>query len=351
MITNLKKTIWAIALLFSVGSVMVLSSCGDDDNPEPEQPIVVVPPGNFTYPATTVAVAAEGTVDPSTVDGSTLAFAITGVTDNDDNDASAAATFLSIDAATGVISVAKESTTGMYNVEVTATNSEGTGTGTAAVTIGINPDFDPTGMGYTWQYYMNQDDPWTMTGLNGIPELPIEEIEIPTGWPDGWPALDPNVWNEQTLLPYMILGGVADLLFQLPSDLACAALDPEEKGNTLYFEANEDFTLTTICELNDAAGSSVVIGDYAISWANDQFSWIVNLNSQIPITYVIDDPIAEQFIDPLEAGDGGAPPRIYNAIRGTVEEFLTPTDVSTETAILTSLTVKKVEVIIEVTEL
>jgi len=347
MITKLKTTIWAIALLFSVGSVLVLSSCGSDDEPDPTPPIEVIAPGDFTYPATTVAVGAEGSVDPSAVEGSTPAFAITSVTDADDV-ASAVASF-SVDAATGKISIAAESTTGLYKVTVTATNSKGTGTGTAEITIGVNPDFDPTGKGYLWQYWINQDDPWTLSGLDGeIAELPIAEIEIPTGWPPDWPAGNAD-WNEEYLFPYLALGGVQDLIFQVPSDLACGALDPEEGGDTLYFVVETDLSLTTICTLNDAAGSSVLIGTSTISYSDDKFHWAVSLNSQIPITYIITDITStDQFVDPLEPGEGGAPPRIYPALTGTVEQFTTPTNVFDETGILTSLTQKKVDIVLEV---
>lgn len=339
MITKMKTTIWAIALLFSVGSVLVLSSCGEDDPAPPPDPVVA--PG-VSYAATTVAVASTGSI-VAAVTGDAASYEIT-----DDGGAD----FVTVDAATGELSVAAESTTGAYSVVVKATNSAGNSDGTAEITIGINGDFDPTGVGYTWQYYINQDDPWTMSGLDGIPELPIKEIEIPTGWPAGWPQLDPNVWNEQTLLPYLALGAVADLLMQLPGDLACAALDPEEKGNTLYFALEEDFTMTTICTLNDAAGSKAIIGNYSISWADSQYSLALNFESQIPITYIIDISNSEDFIDPLEpAGENEPPPRIYPALRGTVEEFTTPTNVFDEASILTSLALKKVEVILEVIEL
>ncbi|MCK5367684.1 MAG: hypothetical protein KAQ62_04000 [Cyclobacteriaceae bacterium] len=344
MITKLKTTIWAIALLFSVASVMVLSSCGEDE-PTPTPPIEIDPPSALSYDATTVAVGTEGTI-AATISGSPATFEITDFGETVVETVVIVA--VTVDASTGELSVAKESTTGVYTVEVTATNAEGSTKGTAEITIGINPDFDPTGKGYTWQYYMNQDDPWTLEGLDGeIAELPIPSVVIPTGWPAGWPALDPNDWNELTLFPYLAVGSISDLLFQLPSDIACETVG--EKGDQLFFAVEDDLTLTTICHIDADPGQSVLIGISAISWANDQFSWALTLYSQIEITYVIDNPTAETFIDPL---DETTPGRSFPAIRGMVEQFTIPYNVYDETAILLSLDKpKKVEVILEVHEL
>ena len=340
MITKLKTTIWALALLFSVASVMVLSSCGEDE-PAPLPPDPVVAPG-VSYVATTVAVGSTGSI-VAAVTGDAATYEIT---DNGDAD------FVTVDATTGELSVAAESTTGVYSVVVKATNSAGTDEATAEITIGINPDFDPTGKGYTWQYYMNQDDPWTLEGLRGeIAELPFDSVDIPTGWPADWPAGNPD-WNEQYLFPYLALGEIANLLMQLPGDIACEAAG--ENGNTLYFEVEADLTLTTLCTVTDKHdGQSVLIGSSTISYANNQFSWALNLESQIPITYIIDNPTVENFVDPLEQpSELEPPPRIYSAIRGTVEQFTVPYNVYDETAILLSLDKpKKVEVIFEVHEL
>ncbi len=338
MITLTKASKWVLAIMMST-TLVFISSCGGDDEPEPDP---IVAPG-LSYTPTTVAVGSTGSIVVA-VTGDAATYEIT---DNGD------AEFVTVDATTGELSVAAESTTGVYSVVVKATNSAGNSDGTAEITIGINDDFNPTGKGYSWQYYMNQDDPWTLSGLDGeVAELLDPSVDIPTGWPADWPLGNPN-WSGEYLFPNLVLGMIANLLMQLPADLACAALVPEEKGNTLYFAAEEDFTLTTICTLNDAAGSSAIIGNYSISWANDQFSWALNLVSQIPITYVIDNPTIEQFIDPLDSfDDQGFPvPRTYQAIRGMVEQFTTPTNVFSETAILGSLAVKKVEVILEVTEL
>jgi hypothetical protein len=331
----LKFSKWGMAFII-IAALVFVASCGDEGDPEPEP---IVPPGAITYTPTTVAVGSAGTIDPSAFTGDSPTFSIV--------DAGDAADFVTIDASTGKLSVAAESTTGTYSVEVKAMNSAGSSSGTAEITIGINTDFDPTGKSYIWQYYMNMDAPWTMTGLDGdIAKLPIPSVDIPTGWPAGWPALDPNDWNEQTLFPYLALGAVADLLFQVPGDIGCGALTPEEKGDTLVFKVEDDLSLTTTCTLNDATGSSALMGISSISYADGEYSWALTLYSQIEIVYVIDNPTAETFTDPLDP----AGPRQFPAIRGTVEQFTTPTDVTDEAGILTSLAVKKVEVILEVIE-
>lgn len=340
MITNLKTTIWAIALLFSVASVMVLSSCSEDDPPPPDP---IIAPG-VSYAATTVAVGSEGSI-AAAVTGDAATYEIT-----DDGDAD----FVTVNATTGELSVAAESTTGAYSVVVKATNSAGSSDGTAEITIGINEAFDPTGKGYLWQYFMNQDEPWTLSGLDGeVADQPFPSIDIPTGWPADWPTGNAD-WANPTYLPqYLALGLIADLLFQVPGDIACEALDPEEGGDTLYFGVDDDLSLTTICHIGDDPGQSVLIGTSTISYADGEFSWALNLESQIPITYIIDNPTAEEFVDPLDSfTEQGAPvPRVYPAIRGMVEEFTTPTNVFDEAAILTSLALKKVEVVLEVIDL
>ena len=136
MITKLKTTIWAIALLFSVASVMVLSSCGEDE-PTPTPPIEIDPPSALSYDATTVAVGTEGTI-AATISGSPATFEITDFGETVVETVVIVA--VTVDASTGELSVAKESTTGVYTVEVTATNAEGNTKGTAEITIGINPD-------------------------------------------------------------------------------------------------------------------------------------------------------------------------------------------------------------------
>ena len=336
MITNWKTIVMAMALLMAIASVLVISSCSSsEDEPEPEP---IEPPSALSYPATTVAVGAEGTITP-TISGDAATFEITDLGDAD------GVVAITVDMNTGVLSVPMESTTGVYTVEVTATNSEGSTTGTAEVTIGINEDFDPTGQGYLWKYFISQDDPWTMSGLDGIPGLPIQTLEIPTGWPPDWPVGNAD-WNEQYLLPYLALGGVADLLFQVPGDIACENVG--ERGDTVYFEVEDDLTLTTICNVDGVAGQSVLIGTSSISYADGQFSWTIVQYSQIEVTYIVNNPTAETFIDPL---DETTPGRQFPALRGTVDQFTIPTNVFDEAGILTSLSQKKVEVILEVLDL
>jgi hypothetical protein len=180
-----------------------------------------------------------------------------------------------------------------------------------------------------------------MKGLDGIPDLPIDTVVIPKGWAPDWPTGNAD-WNEQYLFPYLAVGGVADLLFQVPSDIACGAVS--EKGDTTYFEVEDDLTLTTICHIDDAAGQSVLIGNSSISYADGKYSWAITQYSQIEIVYTINNPTAETFTDPLDP----AGPRQFPAIRGMVDQFTIPTNVYDEAAILTSLSLKKVEVILEV---
>ena len=335
MIKLLKTSKWVLAFM-SITALLFVASCGDSSDPDPTPPIEVIPPAAFTYPATTVAVGATGSAMPSSVEGTAPVFSI-----KDDG----GATFLTIDAATGELSVGAESTTGSYDVVVKAANAKGSADGTATITIGVNPDFDPTGKGYTWKYFINQSDPWTMSGLDGIPELPITEVEIPTGWPAGWPQLDPNDWNELTLFPYLAVTSVSDLLFQVPSDIACGAV--EESGDQLYFEIEDDLSLTTICHIGDVDGQTVIIGTSAISYADGKFSWALTLYSQIEIIYIISDRTSETFTDPLDP----AGPTQFPAIRGMVDKFTIPTNIFDEAGILSSLALKKVEVILEVSEL
>ncbi len=340
MIKLLKISNWVMAFM-SVTVLLFIASCGGSSDPDPTPPVEVIPPAAFTYPAATVAVGATGSAMPSAVTGTSPVFSIK---DNGGAD------FLTIDASTGELSVGAESTTGTYSVIVKAANAKGSADGTIEITIGVNPDFDPTGKGYTWKYFMNQDEPWTMTGLDGdIAELPFPSVDIPTGWPAGWPALDPNDWNEQTLFPYLAVNAISELLFQVPSDIACGEVG--ESGDQLYFEVDDDLSLMTNCHIGDVAGQRVLIGTSSISYKDGKFSWALTLYSQIEIEYIIDNPTSETFIDPLDPQDANGTPNQFPALRGMVEKYTIPTNVFDEAGILTSLSLKKVEVILEVSEL
>ncbi|MCG8309532.1 MAG: immunoglobulin domain-containing protein [Cytophagales bacterium] len=335
MITKLRTIIWGLALIWSVASILVISSCSESDDPPkpPEAPKV-------SYQDSDVAVGTEGKVTAA-VQGDPATYEIVGITDQDD--AAVNVSFITINGSTGELTIGAESTTGSYKVTVKAKNEGGQDEAVANVTITINNDFNPTGKSYLWKYWMNQSDPWTLSGLDGIPGLAIESVEIPKGWPDGWPTPQPE-WTDEYMFPYLALGGVQNLLFQVPGDLACAT--EGEEGNTLLFKVETDLSLTTLCtvtEPND--GKSVTIGSSSISYANSQFVWTVTLVSQIPVTYIIENPTSETFVDPL---DETTPGRQFPAIRGMVESFTTPTNVFDEAGILGSLTQKKVEIILEV---
>lgn len=343
MITNLKTTIWALALLFSVAGVLVLSSCGSDDEPDPVPPIEIVPPSDFTYAASTVAVGSEGSVDPSTVDGTDPAFAITATTDGED--VAVTVDFFTVDAATGKISVAAESTTGLYKVTVTATNTEGTGSGTAEITIGVNDDFNPTGKSFEWQIFMNRSADVTLIGLDGVPGLPISDpITLPTEWPT---ANTP----ENELFQYSLMTGVQELLMQVPGDEACGALDPSEGGDTLLIIVNQDLTISVPCNVDGAAGSIVQIGTAEIKFEDDKFvfSMLLEFLPGLALPYVMDGAKIEEFTDVYTDPTN---PTVYQALQGTVIGMTTPTDLSTEESIqdFTKWATPNVDVVLKLIE-
>lgn len=335
MITRLKTTIWAMALIFSVASVMVLSSCGEDD-PAPPPPDPVVAPG-VSYAATTVAVGAEGSVTAA-VTGDAATYEMT---DNDDAD------FITVKN-TGEISVAAESTTGVYTVTVKATNSAGSVDATAEITIGVNEAFDPTGKDLYWKYFMNNTEDVTLLNLDQLVDGLPAAIPLPTGWPAGWPdAINPA---DPTFAFYFIFTGVQELLMQVPGDDACKALDPAESGDNLLVIVNPDLTLSTICHVGDDLTTTVEIGTSEISFMEGKYSWDISTALEgTPISIVIGNARIETFVDPLHphysepSGQGGA----YSAVMGTVASYLTPTDF---TDYLGSLALLNVDVVLEILE-
>jgi len=329
MITHWKTTILAIALLFSVASVLVLSSCGGDDEPEPEP---IIPPG-LSYTAATVAVGSTGTLTPA-VQGDAATYSIT---DNGDAD------FVTIDAGTGVLSVAAESTTGVYTVAVKATNSAGSADATVDITIGVNDDFDPTGKKLLWRYFINQDDDITLTGLDGeLLGLQIPSLQLPVGWPT-------EATPQEDLWQYFLLTEIERLIFQVPGDEACGALIPEEGGDTLLIVVNSDLSLSTECTLNDSPGSSADIGISWISYAEGAFSYTISLvfipEASLSVPYKIEGANFTDFTDPVEQ-------TIYPALLGRVNAFTTPADFTNQAAMENPLNWKNpmVDVVLKVLE-
>ena len=402
MSTILRKTIWTMALLLSVGALLVISSCSEEEEP-------TLPP-SFSYTATTVEVGSEGTAtpayqgDPATFeitnfdgadafvsinsttgiisitanstageydvvveatnaggssnatakitivqpvsppglsysettvavgDEGLLTPAVTGdaatyeITDHGgakvgDNDP-----FVSIDAATGVLSVAKESKTGTYSIKVKATNAGGTADATAELTIGANPNFDPVGKKFEWGLFMNRTADITLTGLDGVPGLPITDpVTLPTEWPTASTPVD-DLWR------YGLMTGIQELLLQVPGDEACGALEPSENGDTLLIIINADLTVSTVCTTDaGGVGSTVQIGVWEITFAEDKYMFTMQLDflPGLSIPYQIDGANIGEFVDESEPGN----PVTYTVLQGTVINMTTPTDLATEETI------------------
>ena len=274
----------------------------------------VVAPG-VSYEAATVAIGSEGTITPA-VTGDAATYAIT----DDDG-----ATFVTINANTGELSVAKESEIGTYSVSVTATNSAGSDNATAEITIGINPLFDPTGKKFEWKIFMNRTEDITLVGLDGVPGLPSPSLSLPFEWPTESTPVD-DLWQ------YGIMTGVQGLLLQVPGDEACGALDPTEDGDTLLIIVNEDLTISTECNVGGAPGSTVQIGISEITFADDKFVYTMLLDflPGLSLPYEIDGAKIEEFTDVYT---DPASPEVYQALQGTVIGMTTPTDLATQETI------------------
>ena len=328
MITKMKTTIWAIALLFSVGSVLVLSSCGDDEEPAPP-PDPVVAPG-LSYAATTVAVGTEGSVTAA-VTGDAATYEITDLGNTVDKEGNVIVA-VTVDANTGELSIAKESTIGVYTVEVTATNSAGTDDATAEITIGINEAFDPRGKSLEWKLFMNQTENLELVGLDGVPDLPISSLVLPVGWPDASTPAE-EVWT------YGVMTGVQGLLVQVPGDEACTG-----SGDSKKLSIAEDLSVSVIC----SEGEPAVVGSSTISFKDDKFVYTLELEFQpgLAIPYEIDDARFEEFQDGYT---DPANPVAYPALLGTVIGMVTPTNLATEETIqdFTSWAYPNVDVVLE----
>lgn len=336
MITLTKASKWVLAIMMSTTLVFISSCGGDDPEPDPD-PDPIIPPSGLTYETTTVAVGSEGTITP-TIEGDEATFEITNQDD---------VPFVSINAVTGVLSVAKETTTGTYTVNVTAENAEGSTEGTAEITIGVNEAFDPTGKELMWKYWMNNTEGVVFENLNTLPgqgDLPAE-IPIPVGWPAGWPAIDVQ---DPTLPTYFTFPMVQGFLLQVPGDDVCKALDPAESGNTLLVIVNPDLTLSTVCTKDETEGTTVEIGISKISFSDDKFTWFMDVALEgVPVTYAIGDARIADFTDPLDPHflEPSGVPRTFSAIQGTIDQYLTPTDFADY---LGSLAILNVDVVLEI---
>jgi hypothetical protein len=328
---------WGLMLLAVTGLVFIYSCGGDDEEPEPDP----IPPG-LSYAATTVAVGSTGTI-AAAVTGDAATYEIT-----DDG----GATFVTINANTGELSVAAESTIGVYSVVVKATNSAGTKDATAEITIGINEDFDPTGKTLLWKYWMNNTEGIVMENLNELPgqgDLPAA-IPIPVGWPGGTPfVIDPATEGIEAYFTFPLVQG---FLLQVPGDNVCSALDPEERGDTLLIIVNPDLTLSTTCRLKgeNTTGSTVEIGTSTISYADGGFVWTLNLTLEgVPVSYPLYNATIADFTDPLDphfTAPSGTP-RTFSSIQGTIDPYTTPTDFLDY---LGSLAFPSVDVVLEILE-
>ena len=303
MITNLKSTIWAIALLFSVASVMVLSSCGDESEPEPDP---VAPTASYTD--TEVSIGSEGELIATSSGDTPITWSI--------KDDGGAGDFVSINASTGTLSVAKESKIGEYAVVVNASNAAGNVDATANITIAISDDFDPRGKSLEWRLFMNQSENVELVGLDGIPDLPIANLVLPVGWPDAsTPAED--LWK------YGVMTGVQGLLLEVPGDEACTG-----SGDSKKLSIGEDLSVSVIC----SEGEPALVGTSAISYVDDKFVFTMEIDfiPGVSLPYQIDDARFEEFqdgyTDPLN-------PTVYPALLGTVIGMTTPTDLTDENTI------------------
>jgi hypothetical protein len=326
----LNFTKWALTAT-AIVALVVIYSCSNEDEPL-ESP-------EFSYADATVEVGSAGTVTP-TITGGAATYQIL-----DDGGAD----FVSINANTGVLSVAAESTTGEYTITVSGMNATSNSTATAGITIGVSGDFNPAGESLLWKYWMNNTEGIVMENLNTLPGqegLP-PAIPIPAGWPGETPfQIDPM---DPELEGYLVFPTVQYFLLQVPGDDVCGALDPAENGDTLLLIVNSDLTLSTLCRNEDSSpGTTVDLGTSTISYSNDAYTWTLNLTLQgVPVSYVIGNAVITDFTDPLDphwTAPSGTP-RTFSSVQGTVEQYLTPTDFADY---LGSLQLLNVDVVLEI---
>ena len=340
MNAKLKTTIWAMTLFFSIASLLVISSCSDDNGDDPD-PDPAIPP-SFSYTDTSVPIGATSEVIPALQGDLPILWTIT--------DAGDAADFVSIDAATGTLSVGAESVIGEYEIAVNAKNTGGESDGTAKITITVNDLFNPIGKTLIWRFVMNQDENLTFTGLDGelvgpaleelLGQAPPPTLQSPVGWPDGLTPPE-QYWT------YFLLTEVHNLILQVPGDEACTAAGGS--GDTLTFVVNEDLTLSAACTDVDPAQ----IGTSNITYENGAFSFEMLLEfdpaSGLSVPIKIDGAGFADFDDVFSV-PGSV--RTYPALQGRVNGFTTPTDLTSEETArdITKWAVPVVDVILEVLE-
>jgi hypothetical protein len=335
----LNFTKWVLTSSLVVTLVLIYS-CSEDD------PVVIVPV-EFSYAPTAVEVGATGMVIPvvNPAETGTITWSISDAGDAD---------FITINSTNGELTIAAESTTGEYEIEVTATNSTGPSTGTASVSISANADFDLAGKNLIWKYWMNNTPDVVLYNLNLLPgqEALDPEIPIPTGWPADWP----NINLADPMLPtYFVFPTVQYFLMQVPGDDACAAATNEaESGDTLLILVNNDLSLSTICRdtVNNEPGTTVDLGTSSISYSEGGFVWTMELTLQgVPVTVAVGGAVIEDFTDPLdpswEAPSGM--PRTFSAVTGNVAQYMTPTDFHPDNY-LSSIQLLDVDVVLEILE-
>lgn len=337
MITKLKTTIWAFALLLGVASLLVISSCSEDE-PDP----TIAP--SISYTDTDVELGTTGDIVPAMQGDLPITWSII--------DDGGTADFVTIDAATGTLQVAAESVLGEYTVKVKAQNAGGAAEADAKINITISANFDPRGLNLYWKYFFNNTAGVTLLNLDLIDETLPASIEIPTGTPAGWEtgAIDPT---DPAFPTYFIFTGVQEALMQVPGDNMCAALTPPESGDNLLVIVNQDLTVSTVCHVDDVDGTTVEIGTSTISYVDGGYVWTIQTTLEgVPVPIVITGAqIVDSYLDPLHphysnpSGTGGT----YKAIVGNVPQYMTPTDFNPDNY-LTSIQLLDVDIVLEVLE-
>ena len=332
-------TKWAFTAMAVTGLVLVYS-CSDDDDADPEQPIEKV---DFQYADTDVEVGESATIAPATTSMDAATWTITD---------GGGAGFVTINANTGELSIGAESTTGSYTVSVQSSNEGGTSNGQANITIIVNEDFNIAGKSLLWKYWMNNTPDVVMYNLNLLPgnEGVPAEIPLTVGWPAEWPNIN---YADPMLSAYFTFPTVQYFLMQVPGDDACAAETNEaESGDTLLFIVNNDLSLSTICRdtVNNEPGTTVDLGMSTISYLDGGFVWSMDLTLQgVPVTVAIGDAVIEDFTDAMDPhwSMPSLQGRTFSAVTGNVAQYMTPTDFHPDNY-LSSIQLLDVDVVFEI---
>ena len=287
--------------LFAFVSIILCTSCGDDDEEDPILP-------NIRYADTDVQLGTEGTISP-TAQGVGLVYEIKDAGDAED--------FVSINANSGVITVGKESKLGSYNVAILAYNELGESESVASIEITLNDNFNPVGKTFEWKFFINQSENVVLKGLDGLPELPISEMLLPIGLPDeSTPA--------QEFPTYFVFTEMQKILLERLAQLLC----PD--GTSLRFTTDENLEMFGIC--ND--GTLIPIGKSEIKFKDDQFVYVLDVlfeaSGDFRIQYKVDNAVFTTFNDAYTDPDN---PLEIDAVVGTVNKYTTPTDFTSSTTL------------------